>query len=109
MSVRLLGRSWLIVGLNYSIGFVDVVPKPAPTVGGWLRQIQPLLMLPNNRVSQVKEKPHRMEWSGWGGADQRSMSFPQVDPMRWMTSLPFQSGVMGSVGESQLNDTLVRN
>lgn len=39
-----------MIGLNYSLGFVDVVPRPAPTVGGWLRQIQPLLMLPNNRV-----------------------------------------------------------
>jgi len=52
MSVRPRWRSGLIVGLNYSLGFVDVVPRPAPTVGGWLRQIQPLLMLPNNRVSQ---------------------------------------------------------
>lgn len=38
-------------GLPYSLGFVDVIPRPAPTVGGWLRQIQPLLMLPNYRVS----------------------------------------------------------
>jgi len=29
---------------------VDAVPRPAPTVGGWLRQIQPLLMLPDHKV-----------------------------------------------------------
>lgn len=38
-------------GLNYSLGFVDAIPRPAPTIGGWLRQVQPLLMLPNYRVS----------------------------------------------------------
>jgi hypothetical protein len=93
-----------IVGLNYSLGFVDVVPKPAPTVGGWLRQIQPLLMLPNNRVSQ-------QDGVGRGGADHRSTSFPQVGPMKWMMSLPSQSGVMGSAGESQpmIQETSLRS
>ncbi|ORX40820.1 hypothetical protein BD324DRAFT_612195 [Kockovaella imperatae] len=38
-------------GLNYSFGFVDPTPKPAPTIGGWIRQIQPLLILPNYRVN----------------------------------------------------------
>ena len=32
------------------------------------------------------------------------MSFPQVDPMKWMMSLPSQSEVMASVGESQSNN-----
>ena len=40
-----------LIGLNYSFGFVDPTPKPAPTFGGWLRQIQPLLILPNYDVS----------------------------------------------------------
>jgi hypothetical protein len=70
-----------------------------------LRQIQPLLMLPNNRVSQ-DWSGHR-EWSGVGrgGANQRSTFFLQVDRVKWMMSSPSQSEVMDYVGELQPNDT----
>jgi len=38
-------------GLNYSFGFIDAVARPAPTIGGRLRQVQPLLVFPNYTVS----------------------------------------------------------
>ncbi|ORY28043.1 hypothetical protein BCR39DRAFT_449243, partial [Naematelia encephala] len=41
----------IYVGLNYTFGFVDTVPQPAPVVGGWLRQVQPLLIFPNYLVN----------------------------------------------------------
>ncbi|WWC72707.1 uncharacterized protein I206_106671 [Kwoniella pini CBS 10737] len=43
--------SHLYTGLNYSFGFVDPVPRPAPTAGGWLRVVQPLLVFPNYTVA----------------------------------------------------------
>ena len=41
----------LIVGVTYEFGFVDAVEKPAPTIGGWLRLVQPLLVFPNYTVN----------------------------------------------------------
>lgn len=51
-NMKRLARAKILIqaGLEYSLGFVDLVPRPAPTTGGWLRQIQPLLMLPSYRV-----------------------------------------------------------
>ncbi|WRT70836.1 uncharacterized protein IL334_007835 [Kwoniella shivajii] len=43
--------SHLYTGLNYSFGFVDPDPRPAPTAGGWLRVVQPLLVFPNYTVA----------------------------------------------------------
>ncbi|WWC92444.1 uncharacterized protein L201_007402 [Kwoniella dendrophila CBS 6074] len=43
--------SHLYTGLNYSFGFVDPVPRPAPTAGGWIRVVQPLLVFPNYTVA----------------------------------------------------------
>ncbi|WWD20836.1 hypothetical protein CI109_105313 [Kwoniella shandongensis] len=40
----------LYTELNYTFGFVDAVPRPAPTFGGWIRQVQPLLILPNYTI-----------------------------------------------------------
>lgn len=40
----------MTTGENYSFGFVDAVPRPAPTIGGWLRQVQPLLIMPDYKV-----------------------------------------------------------
>ncbi|KAK4684938.1 ATP-dependent metalloprotease, partial [Tremellales sp. Uapishka_1] len=40
----------LYVGLTYTFGFVDPVARPAPTIGGYLRQVVPLLILPNYTV-----------------------------------------------------------
>ncbi|WVQ95337.1 hypothetical protein IAU59_002433 [Kwoniella sp. CBS 9459] len=37
--------------LNYTFGFVDAVARPAPTAGGWLRVVQPLLIFPNYTVA----------------------------------------------------------
>lgn len=41
----------LMLGVNYSFGFVDAVQRPAPTIGGWIRHVQPLLVFPNYTVS----------------------------------------------------------
>ncbi|CAD6578254.1 MAG: hypothetical protein TREMPRED_002141 [Tremellales sp. Tagirdzhanova-0007] len=41
----------LFAGLNYTFGFVDAVARPAPTIGGWLRQVQPLLIFPDYTVN----------------------------------------------------------
>ncbi|WVO17344.1 hypothetical protein L204_105036 [Cryptococcus depauperatus] len=40
----------LYTDLNYTFGFVDAVSKPAPTFGGWLREVQPLFILSNYDV-----------------------------------------------------------
>ncbi|WVQ86122.1 hypothetical protein IAT38_008290 [Cryptococcus sp. DSM 104549] len=40
----------LYTELNYTFGFIDAVPRPAPTYGGWLREVQPLLILPNHTI-----------------------------------------------------------
>ena len=48
-----LGSFRLIPGVNYSFGFVDPVARPAPTVGGWLRHVQPLLIFPDYTVSLI--------------------------------------------------------
>ncbi|RSH87029.1 hypothetical protein EHS25_003517 [Saitozyma podzolica] len=39
------------VGLNYTFGFVDAVSRPAPTYGGWIRAVQPLLVFPDYTVN----------------------------------------------------------
>ncbi|OCF45518.1 hypothetical protein I317_00419 [Kwoniella heveanensis CBS 569] len=41
----------LYTELNYTFGFVDAVARPAPTAGGWLRVVQPLLIFPNYTVA----------------------------------------------------------
>ena len=40
----------LRAGVNYTFGFVDAVARPAPTIGGWLRHVQPVLVFPNYSV-----------------------------------------------------------
>jgi hypothetical protein len=37
-------------GVNYSFGFVDAARRPAPTIGGWIRHVQPLLVFANYTV-----------------------------------------------------------
>lgn len=37
-------------GLEYTFGLVEAVPRPAPTIGGWLRLLQPLLTFPDYQV-----------------------------------------------------------
>lgn len=41
-----------VPGLNYTFGFVDAVARPAPTIGGRLRQVRPLLIFPDYKVSK---------------------------------------------------------
>lgn len=38
------------VELNYTFGFVDAVPRPAPTYGGWIREVVPLIIMSNYTV-----------------------------------------------------------
>ncbi|WVQ70797.1 hypothetical protein IAR50_000319 [Cryptococcus sp. DSM 104548] len=40
----------LYTDLEYSFGFVDAVSQPAPTYGGWIRQVTPLMILYNYTV-----------------------------------------------------------
>ena len=47
LKLQLIG----LLGVNYTFGFVDPVPRPAPTIGGWLRLVQPLLVFPNYEAS----------------------------------------------------------
>jgi hypothetical protein len=41
------------LGLNYTFGFVDAVSRPAPTYGGWIRAVQPLLVFPDYTVGRA--------------------------------------------------------
>ncbi|ODN83074.1 hypothetical protein L202_01296 [Cryptococcus amylolentus CBS 6039] len=40
----------LYTDLEYSFGFIDAVSQPAPTYGGWIRQVTPLMILSNHTV-----------------------------------------------------------
>ncbi|KIR82191.1 hypothetical protein I306_00739 [Cryptococcus gattii EJB2] len=40
----------LYTELNYTFGFVDAVPRPAPTYGGWIREVVPLIIMSNYTV-----------------------------------------------------------
>lgn len=41
--------------MEYRLGFVDAVKRPAPTIGGWMRQVTPILVLPDYSVSQTSQ------------------------------------------------------
>lgn len=41
------------LGVNYTFGFVDAVSRPAPTYGGWIRAVQPLLVFPDYTVGRA--------------------------------------------------------
>lgn len=51
--------------LNYTFGFVDAVPRPAPTYGGWMREVVPLIIMSNYTVdvlpSSGSEDPTSVE------------------------------------------------
>ncbi|OXG12208.1 hypothetical protein C366_05933 [Cryptococcus neoformans Tu401-1] len=40
----------LYTELSYTFGFVDAVPRPAPTYGGWMREVVPLIIMSNYTV-----------------------------------------------------------
>ncbi|KAL7422935.1 hypothetical protein Q5752_002233 [Cryptotrichosporon argae] len=40
----------IYAGVQYTLGWVDPGPRPAPVVGGWLREVVPLLKLPNETI-----------------------------------------------------------
>jgi hypothetical protein len=44
----------IVIEVEYNLGFVEAVPRPKPTIGGWLRVVTPLLILPDYQVSLRK-------------------------------------------------------
>lgn len=82
----------LYTELNYTFGFVDAVPRPAPTYGGWMREVVPLIIMSNYTVdvlpSSGSEDPTSVEAipvGSTGLCGTTAENFPIGYPFRFTT------------------------
>ncbi|EAL21820.1 hypothetical protein CNBC5210 [Cryptococcus deneoformans B-3501A] len=82
----------LYTELNYTFGFVDAVPRPAPTYGGWMREVVPLIIMSNYTVdvlpSSGSEDPTSVEAipvGSTGLCGTTAENFPIGYPFRFAT------------------------